>query len=177
MYDRIVAQCVQSLLNIETMLDKADAQATAEGFDIQTLLNSRLASNMGDLIFQVRSACDYVKGAAAWLSGQVPPVHADDEQTLADLRERIRKTVAFARTVTADQYAGAADRRIAMSWKPGQVLSGEDYVLQMTVPNVYFHIVTLYAILRHHGVPLDKADYFGPVRYVPGEPTPAIQAL
>jgi hypothetical protein len=37
----------------------------------------RLAPDMKPVIYQVQSACDYVKAAAAWLSGQVPPMHED----------------------------------------------------------------------------------------------------
>ena len=29
------------------------------------------------------------------------------------------------------------------------------------VPNIYFHSVTTYGILRHNGVPLGKVDYIG----------------
>jgi hypothetical protein len=29
------------------------------------------------------------------------------------------------------------------------------------VPNFYFHVTTAYDILRHNGVPLGKADFFG----------------
>ena len=35
----------------------------------------------------------------------------------------------------------------------------QDYVLLWVLPNLYFHITTAYAILRHNGVDLGKADY------------------
>jgi hypothetical protein len=31
------------------------------------------------------------------------------------------------------------------------------------MPNVYFHITTVYAILRHNGVEIGKRDYLGKV--------------
>ena len=43
------------------------------------------------------------------------------------------------------------------------MLGGEDYLLQMTIPNVYFHIAMAYAILRHNGVDMGKMDFLGPV--------------
>ena len=38
-------------------------------------------------------------------------------------------------------------------------LPGLDYVDEWLVPNFYFHLVTAYDILRHHGVDIGKADY------------------
>ena len=62
---------------------------------------------------------------------------------------------------------GAAERKIALPWKPGMVLGGEDYLLQIIIPNVYFHLTTAYAILRANGVDIGKQDFLGPVRFVP----------
>ena len=95
MYYQVISQCVQSLKNLEACLDKAKQYADAKKFDVSVLMTSRLAPDMQPLIYQVQSACDYVKAAAAWLSGQTPPKHEDNEQTIDELRARIRKTVAF----------------------------------------------------------------------------------
>src|SRR5580698_9148249 len=93
MYHQVVSQCTQSLKNIEVWFDKAEQFAAAKKFDVGVLLSGRLAPDMKPLIYQVQSACDYVKAAAAWLSGQTPPKHEDNEQTVDELRARIRKTV------------------------------------------------------------------------------------
>src|SRR6201981_3537418 len=136
MYYPIIRQCIQALKNLETWLDKAEKHAAAKKFDVNTLMTDRLAPDMKPFIYQVQSACDYVKAAAAWLSGQIPPKHDDNEQTIDDLRARIRKTVAFAESVREAQYAGAADRKVSLSFAPpGKVLGGEDYLLQISIPN------------------------------------------
>ena len=36
---------------------------------------------------------------------------------------------------------------------------GEDYLKSWALPNVFFHVTTAYAILRHNGVALGKRDY------------------
>ena len=95
MYYHLVKQCTQSLKNLEVCLDKAEQFAQSKTFDVGVLMNGRLAPDMKDFIYQVQSACDYVKGAAAWLSGQTPPRHEDNEKTIGELRDRIRKTVAL----------------------------------------------------------------------------------
>src|ERR1700709_1667623 len=109
MYYEAVSQCTRMLRNIETWLDKAEKHATAKTFDVNILMTDRLAPDMKPFIYQVQSACDYVKSAAAWLSGQVPPKHEDNEQTLEELRARVRKTVDFAESVHKAQYEGAED--------------------------------------------------------------------
>ena len=166
MYYEAVSQCTRMLRNIETWLDKAEKHAAAKTFDVNILMTDRLAPDMKPFIYQVQSACDYVKGAAAWLSGQVPPKHEDNEQTIGDARARIRKTVAFAESVSEAQYAGASDRKVSLLWASGKQLGGKDYLLQIAIPNVYFHVAIAYAILRHNGVDIGKMDFLGPVNWI-----------
>lgn len=168
MYYQVISQCAQNLKNLEGCLDKAERHAAAKKFDVGVLMTSRLAPDMHNFIYQVQSACDYVKGAAAWLSGQTPPRHEDNEKTIDEVRARIRKTLAFADSVKEAQYAGAAERKVKFSWAPGKVIGGEDYLLQMVVPNTYFHIAMAYAILRHNGVDIGKMDFLGSVNLVEG---------
>ena len=138
MYYQAISQCTQTLKNMESWLDRAEEHAGAKKFDVGVLMAGRLAPDMKPFIYQVQSACDYVKAAAAWLSGQTPPEHEDIEQTIDEVRVRIRKTVAFAESVTEAQYPGAAERKVSLSWAPGKIIGGEDYLLQMTIPNTFF---------------------------------------
>jgi len=168
MYYEVISQCTQSLKNLETCLDKAEQHAAVKKFDVGVLMTSRLAPDMQNFIYQVQSACDYVKAAAAWLSGQTPPKHEDNEKTIDELRARIRKTVAFVESVKEVQYAGASERQVKFSWAPGKAIGGEDYLLQMTIPNTFFHIAMAYAILRHNGVDVGKMDFLDPSNLVVG---------
>jgi len=151
---------------LEVWLDKAEQHAAKKKFDVAVLLTSRLAPDMHHFIYQVQSACDYVKAAAAWLSGQTPPKHEDNEQTVDQVRARVRKTIAFVESVKDADYAKAGERKIKLSWAGGKVIGGEDYLLQVAVPNFFFHITTAYAILRHNGVDVGKRDFLGPINFV-----------
>src|ERR1700692_4733082 len=167
MYYHAIAQCTQALRTLEAWLDKAEQHAAAKRFDLGVLMTGRLAPDMKPFIYQVQSACDYLKAAAAWLSGQKPPKHEDTEQTVDEVRARIRKTVALVESVTEAQYDGAAEQRVSLSFAPaGKVLVGPNYLLQMTIPNVYFHLAMAYAILRHNGVDVGKMDFLGPINWV-----------
>jgi uncharacterized protein len=39
-------------------------------------------------------------------------------------------------------------------------------LLQVSIPNVYFHLMAAYAILRHNGVDLGKQDFLGPINWI-----------
>jgi hypothetical protein len=38
-------------------------------------------------------------------------------------------------------------------------MKGDDYLNHFMLPNFYFHVTAAYAILRHCGLELGKADY------------------
>ncbi|MEG0882986.1 MAG: DUF1993 family protein, partial [Janthinobacterium sp.] len=44
----------------------------------------------------------------------------------------------------------------------GTKFSGDDYLLSFALPNFYFHVSMVHAILRHNGVAVGKLDYLGP---------------
>src|ERR1700734_1024205 len=95
MYYQAITQCTQAVKNVEAWLDNAEEHAAAKHFDLGVLMTGRLAPDMKAFIYQVQSACDYLKAAAAWLTGQKPPKHEDTEHTAAEAPARIRKTVPF----------------------------------------------------------------------------------
>jgi hypothetical protein len=68
--------------------------------------------------------------------------------------------------VSEAQYAGASDRKVSLLSASGKQLGGKDYVLQIAIPNVYFHVAIAYAILRHNGVDIGKMDFLGPVNWI-----------
>jgi hypothetical protein len=167
MFYQAVSQFARALKALEGWLDKAQQYADEKRFDAQALTTSRLAPDMKPFVFQVQTACDHAKGAAARLSGRTPPRHDDNEQTIDDLRARIRTTLAFIESVPESEYAGAEERTIRLPWAPeGKHLSAQDYLLRISIPNVYFHLTTAYAILRHNGVPIGKKDFLGEIRWI-----------
>ena len=162
MYDTLVPTANRMLGNLSNFLDKAAAFAEAKKFDVAVLLNARLAPDMFTLTRQVQIACDMVKGAAARLSGTEIPKFEDNETTVAELKARIAKTLAFVNGIDAAQFTGSEDRDIVLQARAGELrLKGLNYLRDYVLSNVYFHITTTYAILRHNGVELGKPDFIG----------------
>ena len=150
------------LRNLSAILDKAQAYAEAKKLDPTTLPASRLIADMFPLSRQVQIACDTAKGAVARLAGVEIPKHEDTEQTFAELKARIAKTLDFIESVPAAQVDGSEEREVVIRLRGQDVkFSGLQYLQGFALPNFYFHVVTAYDILRSNGVELGKRDYIG----------------
>ena len=161
LYELTVIQFSKMLTNLDLILDKAAAYAEAKKFNSEVLLNARLAPDQFHLIRQVQIACDTVKFGVARLTGKTAPVHEDNETSLAELKARIHDVLAFLSSMSPQDFEGAKERSISQPRWEGKYLTGFEYAVQHAVPNLYFHITTAYAILRHNGVDLGKKDYLG----------------
>lgn len=148
--------------SFHSVLSKAEAHAKEKGENVDSYLELRLAPDMLPLTKQVHIATDMAKGAAARLAGMETPVYEDNETTVAQLKARLTKTIAFLKSVEAGKFAGAEDREIHLKFPQREFhFNGKDYLNNWVLPNVYFHITTGYDILRHKGVPLGKQDFLG----------------
>lgn len=165
LYDITVPQMTKMLRNLSAVLDKGAAYAATKKFDSAVLLASRLAPDQFELSRQVQIACDTAKGCAARLTGKDAPVHEDNEKTLADLKARIEKTVAYLGTFSAKDFDGAEVRHVTTPRWEGKYLTGQEFAVQHALPNIYFHVATAYSILRHNGVEVGKKDYLGEMPY------------
>src|SRR6201993_2190588 len=97
---------------LSALLDKAEPYAEAKRIDPTVLLNTRLFPDMFAFTRQVQSACDQAKNASARLADVEPPRYEDNEKTLAELKARIAKTVAYVKTLDAKKIDASADREI-----------------------------------------------------------------
>lgn len=158
-------QFIKMLKNLDGILDKAAQYADFKKFDVEVLLQSRLAPDQFNFIRQIQITCDTAKLGASRLTTKEAPKHDDTEKTLPELRSRIKDTMAFLEKCSAQDYKEAATRKITQPRWEGKFLTGEEYTLQHVIPNFYFHFSTAYAILRHNGVDIGKKDYLGPMPY------------
>jgi hypothetical protein len=163
MYNHMFGQMKKMLGQLDKCLETAAAFAQTKAFDPNVFLGLRLAPDQFAFARQVQSACDTAKLGAARLAGKQPPSHPDTEQTLDELRARIRTVVAYLDTFSAQDFEGAATRIVTQPRWEGKVMTGADYFLEHALPNFFFHLTHAYAILRHNGVNLGKRDYLGPL--------------
>jgi hypothetical protein len=165
LYDFSVPVLTRGLTNLSAILDKAAAQAAERKFDSIVLAQARLFPDMHPLTRQVQIACDTAKGAAARLAGIDPPKHEDTEVTFADLKVRIAKTLDFLQTVTPAQLQDAESRAIELKFPSGSwKFTAVKYLTDFVLPNFYFHVGIVYALLRKNGIVVGKADYLGSIQ-------------
>ena len=147
--------------NLRHILTKAQADVAARGYDEQALVQFRLAPDMLPFKTQICIACDAAKLCAARIGGLEAPKYENTENTLAELIGRIDKTVAWLQTVPAQALDGKESQAITfpVGKDRTRTLSAEDYLKTWALPNMFFHVTTAYAILRHNGVVVGKIDY------------------
>lgn len=153
----------QMLNSMDAVLGKAEEHVVAKNIDPNALLQARLFPDMFPLARQVQVATDFARGVSARLAGVEVPKFDDGQQTFADLRELIAKTLGFIEGFTPEQIDGHEDREIVT--RPGtpkeKKFNGQSYLLSYGLPQFFFHVTTTYAILRHNGVELGKRDFMG----------------
>lgn len=165
MHSASVPVFVRMFENMLTWLDKAEAHAQAKKFEPSVFLAARFAPDMLPFVRQIQIASDSCKFGVARLAGIEAPKFEDSEASFADLRERIRKTIAFVQSVPVAQIDGSEARDVIVPRRDGSItLKGEVYLKHYVMPNFYFHVTTTYALLRHWGVDLGKRDYLGPLQ-------------
>jgi uncharacterized protein len=153
---------VHSLTALSKILDKAEAWAEAKKMKPDVIPNLRLIADMLPFTRQITIACDHAKGASARLAQVEVPSFPDTETTVAELKDRIAKTIAFIQTIPAAAYEGAEGRLVTIK------VGGQDrsfpalqYHASYAIPNFYFHMTTAYAILRSNGLEVGKTDFIG----------------
>lgn len=154
---------IKMLTAMGVWLNKAEAHAAEKKFKTSVLCVSRLSPDMLSLTGQVHLATAFAKNGLHRLAGRTPPDFTDLEDDFAAYRTRIDETLALLNAFKTEDFAGAGAREVTVrvSAEKELTMTGADYFLNFALPNFYFHCTTAYAILRHNGVSLGKADFMG----------------
>lgn len=162
MYEIAVPPMIRSLTNLRSILEKAATHAETKKIAPSVLVNARLYPDMFPLVRQVQIATDVAKGAVSRLAGVEPPKYEDVETTFEELFARVDKTVALLESTNPKQLEGSEENTILLPMHDKTVtFKGLPYLVDFVLPNVYFHVTTVYAILRHNGVEIGKKDFLG----------------
>ena len=162
MYQSAVPTCVRTMTNLAAILEKAAAHAEARKIEPAALLTARLFPDMLPFSKQVQLATDSASAGIARLAGTDVPAMEHDEASLAALVTRVRRTIQFLESIKPEQIDGSEDKKVSwQSRSSTKSMQGHPYLMNHTLPNVFFHVTTAYNILRHNGVELGKMDYLG----------------
>ena len=167
MYFETFNQMKKHLGQLDKWLETAAAHAESKKFDSKNFLGLRLAVDQFPFSRQVQIACDTTKLGASRLAGKDAPSQPDTEETIDQLRARVKSAVAYLDGFTAKDFESAATRSVTQPRWEGKTMTGADYFMEHVVPNFFFHYTTAYALLRSAGVPVGKRDYLGTLTQKP----------
>ncbi|MBZ5714254.1 DUF1993 domain-containing protein [Nannocystis pusilla] len=165
LFDISIPHMSRSAGQVLVWLDRAQAHADARKFDVSVLLTARLAPDQWHFTRQVQQIVATPLRLASLLRGQAPPDIAEIEPSVAAIRAAVQSTRERLAPLRSSEFADAAERVIPLPFMPGKGLAAPDFVQQFALPNFYFHAVTAYSILRHHGVEVGKPDFIAPLSF------------
>jgi uncharacterized protein len=165
MYGASAPVLKHSLKVLDAILSKAEAHAAAKKIDPSVLAGLRLYPDMLPFNVQVFIACAFARNSMLNLSGQTPPQGENPPADFPAMHALIAERLKFLDTVTPAMIDGTEQKDVSfkVAGNP-KTLKGETYLKHWVIPNFFFHVTTAYAILRHNGVEIGKADFLGDVQ-------------
>lgn len=162
MYQVSLPIFVRHLNGLAGCMKKAQALYAEKKYDEATLLSYRFYPDMFSFTRQIQAASDHAKNCAALLAGLEAPKYEDNEKSLAELIARVEKTVAWLNAVKPEQIDGMEGKSVTLKMRDRELkFTGQELLLNRSMPNFYFHATTAYDIIRHNGVEIGKRDFMG----------------
>ena len=160
-HDHILPMLTRLLEALSGYLDKASEHAKTHGYDVDNILRARLAIDQYDLAKQTSLACFHAEESMGQLTGKAAERWERETHDVADLQARIQHAIAFLGALNKADFAGWEEREADIFFAPGMFMPGMAYLMELELPNFFFHLNATYAILRHNGIPVGKMDYLG----------------
>jgi uncharacterized protein len=161
-----IAPMTTALRNMANIMDKAERHATASDIALEHYLQARLFPNMFNLLQQVQYICYLAVDYARHFTSAAPPRVGYDEATWPELRQSLAVAADYLETIAHDSVSSQTDKSLPTFMDDKQGMSAINYAAHVIIPDLHFHMVIAYALLRHNGVPIGKADYLGKLETV-----------
>ena len=164
LYQASVPVYLKLLGGLGAMIDKAVSSAESHNYPSGNLFTARLFPDMWSFSEQVKAATNHAFRGTARLAGLPIPEIADNGSGVDEMKARIAATVAFLHSVDPAAVEAGLTRDVSFPrGKETITMTGEDYFLNFTLPNFYFHLTTAYNLLRHNGVSVSKLDFLSEI--------------
>ena len=157
---------LQLLPAASNIMQKAKAHFEEEGTNLQEIVDMRLYEDMATFSFQVFSIAHHSLAAInALKDGEFGPPNMPSGLDFESLHNMIKDAEAQLLEVSCDDIDKLLDGQVV--FKMGDIrwpFTNEDFILSFSLPNFYFHLTTMYDMLRVKGLPLGKMDFVGQMR-------------
>lgn len=180
LYELSVPTFLQTLRAFSGVMDRAAKHGAETGTDPDSFVSAQLYPDMAPFHFQVEALKNHaVWGVDAVRTGVFDPPPLSGAVSFADLHAMIEQAVTALEALSPDEVNSWSGKTLDMvvyqpldvenatrsGWGPKTLrFTPEAYLLSYTLPNVYFHAVTAYNILRTRGVPIGKYHFQGQLR-------------
>ncbi|KAI9155580.1 hypothetical protein HJFPF1_08166 [Paramyrothecium foliicola] len=162
LYDGTIPHARGALKTLLVLADKLEAHATSASIPVESLLQARLAEDMLPLTFQFHVVCDSSNKLVARLEGTEPAASSwEDLKTVDDLRTRVKQTIDLIEKAEKAKFVERTNETVTFGLGRGKNadVKAFEYANGYALPNIFFHVVAAYSILRSKGVQLGKQDY------------------
>lgn len=163
LYDATVAPFLQILGATSGVLEKSLNHFKEKGIDPAEAVETRLASDMLPLRFQIVSVAHHSRGAMeAAKSGVFTPSAGKPDLDYAALQGLVSDAQTELSALTPEAVNALAGRDVAFKFGDRILpFTTEGFLMSFSLPNFFFHATTAYDILRHKGAPIGKRDFMG----------------
>ena len=145
------------------ILNKAKAHFEETGTDLEDIVQARLYEDMAPFSFQDFSIVHHSVGALnALKSGEFGPPNMPENLDFAALHSLLEEAVNDLKNFSANEVDACSEQEVL--FKMGSIewpFSAESFILSFSLPNFYFHVTTMYDMLRMRGVSVGKLDFIG----------------
>lgn len=166
-YEITVPAMMRGLGVLARYLDLAQALERDRGLVPGEILGARLAPDMATFGEQFSVGCNKVEAHVAELAQRAGPEHREPAMEYPALRARVAEARVFLNSFSPQELSAAqthvyeAKSPLVRGW-----FRGDDYIRYLVIPDFYFHITIVHALLRRMGAQIGKQDYLG--HLIPG---------
>ncbi|KAK0649542.1 hypothetical protein B0T16DRAFT_324341 [Cercophora newfieldiana] len=160
LYDTSIALFINSNKALRAILQKAKDHGGSSS--PEEFASARLIDDMLPLSFQVQMVSNTSKKAVErMVPSKNPGPWEDNEKTLDQLIARVDRTLELLQSVTPEDLKGKDEEVVELKLGSRGTATAEvkGYIFGYAIPNVLFHTMTTYSILRMKGVPVGKMDF------------------
>jgi len=165
LYDISVKTSIQMLGSVLSIMQKAKEHLGEE--KVNALLSYRLADDMLPMTFQLNSIRHHSLGSLEGIkAGVFSPPPALPEMNFDDFIAYIQEALDRLNAESEEDVnaLGGKPMYFRMGKKFELPFISENFSISFSIPNLMFHLTTLYDMFRINGVPLGKIDYLGAPR-------------
>lgn len=158
LYDTSITPAKQALAALASIIRKGEEHSNGKN-----LLTATLYDDMKPLSFQIVFTVSLAEKLVARLSGAPVPESTMELSSFAEAHALVEKALKALNGADKATIDSNAENMTEVGMGPGVniPMRVDAYASAFALPNINFHLITAYGILRKEGVPIGKKDYLG----------------